>query len=66
MEKLVEEQNMHDVSRDQLFTAEKRASTYRAELEESKALLERVCLFFFKTVFHYLYRKVHSVQSVSI
>ena len=33
---------MHDASRDQLFSAEKRASTYRAELEESKALLERV------------------------
>jgi myosin heavy chain 1/2/3/4/8/13/7B/15 len=42
MDKLVEEQNMHDTSRDQLFSAEKRASTYRAELEESKALLERI------------------------
>jgi hypothetical protein len=47
MEKLAEEQNMHDSSRDHLFSAEKRASTYRAELEESKALLERVHLFIF-------------------
>jgi hypothetical protein len=47
MDKLVEEQNMHDSSRDQLFSAEKRASTYRAELEESKALLERVFYFLF-------------------
>jgi hypothetical protein len=46
MDKLAEEQNMHDTSRDHLFTAEKRASTYRAELEESKALLERVSYIF--------------------
>ena len=47
MEKLAEEQNMHDSSRDHLFSAEKRASTYRAELEESKALLERVTFIIF-------------------
>ena len=42
MDKLTEEQNMYDLARDQLTSAEKRASVYRAELDESKSLLDRV------------------------
>lgn len=33
---------MHDATRDQLTSADKRASSYRAELDETKSLYERV------------------------
>ena len=33
---------MHDIVRDQLSGAEKRALTYRSELDESKLLLDKV------------------------
>ena len=41
-DKLTEEQHMHDLTRDQLSSAEKRASSFRAELEETKLLFDRV------------------------
>lgn len=44
LDKLAEEQHLHDTTTDQFNTAEKRASTYRAELDEFKALFERVSL----------------------
>ena len=37
---------MLDATRDQMSSAERRASTLRAELEELKALFERVNIFF--------------------
>lgn len=42
LDRLTEEQNMHDATRDQLTSADKRASSYRAELDETKSLYERV------------------------
>ena len=39
---------MHDSTRDQMTSAEKRASTLRAELEEFKALFDRVSLVIFE------------------
>ena len=42
LDKLTEEQHMHDLTRDQLSSAEKRASSFRAELEETKLLFDRV------------------------
>lgn len=44
MDRLTEEQSMHDSTRDLLSSAEKRASSYRAELDETKALFDRVKL----------------------
>lgn len=41
LDKLTEEQHMLDLTRDQMTSAEKRASSLRAELEELKALFER-------------------------
>ena len=64
LDKLTEEQHMLDATRDQLSSAEKRASTLRAELEEMKALFERVnkkrmCLFLMMSfLFHVIILKV--------
>lgn len=44
LDKLTEEQHMHDATQDQLSSSEKRATSYRADMEESKSLLERVTL----------------------
>jgi hypothetical protein len=44
LDKLTEEQHMLDATRDQMSNAERRASTLRAELEEIKALYERVII----------------------
>ena len=44
LDKLTEEQHMLDATRDQMSNAERRASTLRAELEELKALYERVII----------------------
>lgn len=41
-DKLTEEQHMHDLTREQLSASEKRASSLRAELEETKMLFDRV------------------------
>ena len=46
LDRLTEEQHMHDSTRDQLSHAEKRASTLRADMEETKSLYERVNIFF--------------------
>ncbi|CAF0735017.1 unnamed protein product [Brachionus calyciflorus] len=42
LDRLTEEQHMHDATRDQLSAAEKRASSLRAETEETKSLYERL------------------------
>lgn len=65
LDKLTAEQHMHDATRDQMSSAEKRSSTLRAELEEFKALYDR-CEKSKKNLdleFHDLEEKVNDLQA---
>ncbi len=51
IDKLTEEQNLHDLTCDQLVSTEKKVSTIKAELEEMKTLYDRVNKAFFLVFF---------------